>query len=594
MFAHQPYVILIILAAAMFLFIWGRWRFDIVALLALAVSVATGAVPISLVYSGLENPAVITVACMMIISNVISRSGVLDLLVAKLGRFTKKPILHIGILSCLVGVLSAFMNNIGALALIMPIAIRTAFENNRSPSMVLMPIAFASAVGGLTTLIGTPPNLIISAFRQEYTGHPFAMFDYSYVGIPVAIICLVFLVAIGWRLMPKRRQGSAKQLEELYQIQEYITEIKIPETSPLVGKKISDLEKLTEEEFVIVGLIRDKTKRLIPRKNFSLQENDILIVEASTEILNELIKVGKLELASDEAFSEELLKSDEVTIMEAVVPQDSLLDGRSTQQLRLRSRYSINLLGIAREGMSLKTRLHQVSLKAGDIVLLQGETELLRENAINLGLLPLIEREIIVGQTSQMYLPLFIFFIAILLSALQWLPVQIAFSGAVLFMVLFKSLPARLIYSSIEWPIIILLAAMIPVGTALQATGGTELIAHYFIDISAYVPHWFILGGILLITMTLSDFMNNAATAVVMAPIAMSVASALHLGIDPFLMAVSIGASCSFLTPIGHQNNTLVMGPGGYHFLDYIRLGLPLEILILIVSVPCIMMMWPM
>lgn len=589
---NQPYVILIILILTMGLFIWGKWRFDVVAMIALMTATALGVVPFSQVYTGLGNPAVITVACVMIISNSISRTGLLDSFVQKLTRVTQNTVLHIALLTTVAAILSAFMNNVGALALMMPISIQTFQKNKESPSKILMPLAFASALGGLTTIIGTPPNLLVSSYRQEYTGHAFAMFDYAYLGIPLALICLVFIIIVGWRLLPTHRKVS-KRAEDLYQIHEYITEIKIPEKSPAVDITVAKLESMTEGEFLILGLIRNKKKKLIIQRNQKLKADDILIIEASTEDLQELVNTAKLQLVGDKKFDADTLKSDDVSLIEAVVPQGSQLDGRSTFELRLRSRFHINLLAIARQDKPFRQRIKKTRLKAGDVLLLQGITETLRENAIQLGLMPLVERDILVSRSKRAYLPLLIFFIAIVVAAFQIAPVPIAFSGAVIFMVLTKTLPARMIYSSIEWPIIILLAAMIPLGTALQTSGGTRLISHYFILLSAHASPLVILGTLLFATMTLSDFMNNAATTVVMAPIAVSIAQALKLNIDPFLMAVAIGASCSFLTPVGHQNNTLVMGPGGYRFTDYIRLGLPVEILILLITLPLITWAWP-
>ena len=574
------------------LFIWGRWRYDVVALIALMVSVAVGAVPFGLIYSGLSNTAVITVACVMVISQAITHSGVLNPVVRKINSATEYPIIHIGALCVMTAVLSAFMNNIGALALMMPVAIQSALKANRSPSLVLMPIALASALGGLTTMIGTPPNLLISAYRQEYTGHPFALFDYSYVGLPIAIVGVIFLALLLWRFIPGNRKAS-KQSEDIFHIQDYMTEVKIPENSPIIDQTVREFEQSIKADFVILGLIRNKRKRLVLEPDNLLQANDILIIEASPEDLQELLEMGKLELVGGEKVSSEILKSKDVTIVEAVVPQGSRIEGRSSQSIRLRSTHHLNLLAISREGKAFKQRLNHVTFRAGDIVLLQGATEDLNEHIANLGFLPLVERGLRVG-TRRRFLPLLIFVIAIVLAALQLLPVQVAFGGAVLFMVLLNVIPIRRLYESIDWSIVILLAAMIPIGNALQSTGGTAVIAHYFIVVSGHITPIFVIGLLLIVTMTLSDFMNNAATTVVMAPIAVSIAQALKLHIDPFLMTVALGASCSFLTPVGHQNNTLVMGPGGYKFTDYIRLGLPLELIIIIIGLPLILWAWPM
>ncbi len=588
----EPYIIIIVLIVTMALFIWGRWRYDVVALIALMISVALGAVPFDQVYTGLSNSAVITVACVMVISQAISKTGVLSRLVRRFGKLTKHPITHVASLTLITAFFSAFMNNVGALALMMPIAIQSAIDSKRSPSFILMPLALGSALGGLTTMIGTPPNLLVSSYRQKLTGQPFAMFDFSYVGIFVAIAGILFLALIGWRLLPGKRKAP-KRTEDMFEVQDYITEIRVPAKSPVVDMTVADLEKMVRGDFIIVGLIRKKKKKLVLRPQQVLAADDILIIEASTKDLNELLHTAKLELVTGDVLPE-ALRTDEVSLVEAVVPQASRADGRSSQSMRLRSRYSMNLLAIAREGKPFKERLHQVNLQAGDVVLLQGAEESLHSNVARLGLLPLVERGLRVGIPKRAFLPFLIFGIAIILAATQLIPVQIAFGGAVLAMVLFNVISIRDLYESVEWPIIILLAAMIPIGAALQTTGGTGLIAHYFIALSGHVSPVVILGLLLIVTMTLSDFMNNAATTVVMAPIAVSIAQALKVSIDPFLMAVAIGASCSFLTPVGHQNNTLVMGPGGYKFIDYIRLGLPLEILVIIVALPLLVWAWPM
>ena len=588
----QPYIIIIILLVTMALFIWGHWRFDVVALIALMVAVVLGAVPYKQVYMGFSNNAVITVACVMIISQAISRSGILSVLVRRISLVAESPTLHIAALCFVTAILSAFMNNVGALALMMPVAIETAIEAKRSPSLVLMPMAISSALGGLITLIGTPPNLLIATYRQEYTGTPFHMFAFSYVGLPVAIVGIIFIAIIGWRFMPSKRRAPVRP-EDMFKVEDYITEIRVPEKSPVVDMTVDELEDMMKGNFLLVGFIRNKKKKYVLSRTQTLQANDILIVEASAKDLEELLEVGKLELVAEQTMSPDILRSEDVELMEAVVSQGSRLEGRSSSGLRLRSRYQVNLLAVAREGKPFRERLHHVSLRAGDVVLLQGSNEALTNSVSRLGILPLIERGINVVKRPGAYLPLILFSIAILLASFQVLPVEIAFGGAVLGMMLLNVMPLRSIYDAIDWPIIILLAAMIPIGNALQTTGGTGLIAHYFVMMSGFVSPTFIVFLLLIVTMTLSDFMNNAATTVVMAPIAVSIAQALQVNIDPFLMAVAIGASCSFLTPVGHQNNTLVMGPGGYKFTDYIRLGLPVEIIILIIAMPLLLWAWP-
>lgn len=589
---HEATLLFPILFGTLALFIWGYWRYDVVACIALMACIIVGAVPYSMAFSGFSNPAVVTVACVMVITYSINRSGVIDYLVKSLTPVTSHAVLHIATLTVLAAVLSAFMNNVGALALLMPVAIQTAIKAKRSPSLVLMPLALGSALGGLITSIGTPPNLLISSYRTQVVGQPFAMFDFAPVGICCAAVGVLFIVTIGWRLLPIRRKSTG-QTEDMFQIEDYITEVHIPEKSPMVGKSIAELETLIEGDIAIVGFIRKKKKRLVFPHSEKLQIDDVLIIEASHNDLERLLRAGKLDLVGVQKISKESLRSDQVGVLEAVIPPGSKLEGRSSKTLRLRTRFHINLLAIARRGRPFKQRLSDVRLQAGDIVMLQGEMETLRETAVGLGMLPLIERGVEVGIKRSAIFPILIFGIAIVMAAMQVVPVQIAFAGAVVGLIVTNVLPVRRLYEAIDWPVIVLLGAMIPVGGAMQATGGTAIIADGFVALAGTFSPYIILGLLMLITMTLSDLMNNAATAVVMAPIGVSIAKALELNVDPFLMAVAIGASCSFLTPIGHQNNILVMGPGGYKFIDYFKIGILLELIIIAVGLPMILWVWP-
>ena len=587
----QVYLLFGILVVTLALFIWGRWRYDVVALLALIVSVLTGVVPFDRAFTGFANPAVITVVCVMVITYAITESGILDYVIKKITPVTKHELWHIAILTILTAFLSAFMNNVGALALMMPVAIQTSIKAKRSPSLVLMPLAFGSVLGGLVTSIGTPPNLLISAYREQVTGHAFSMFDYSPVGLVVALVGLVFIILIGWRFLPERKAPS--NAEDLFQMQDYITEVKVTEDSKVVGSTMRDLEHLIDADFLVVGLIRKKKKRLVIPADEVLQENDVLIIEGNHQDLEKLISKGKLELVNGGSVDSSKLSSDKVALMEAVVPQGSRVEGRSSQGMRLRSRYNVNLVAIAREGKPFKKRLNHVNLRAGDVVMLQGESESLKEDVVSLGFLPLVERGVQMGLPRKAFMPAIIFLCAIVLAAFQVLPVQIAFATAVVVLVITNIVPARKLYDSIDWPIVVLLGALIPVGQALDSSGATVVMARFIHDLSQYISPMFMIALLFFITMTLSDVMNNAATAVVMAPIAVTMAQTLHAHVDPFLMTVAVAASCSFLTPISHQNNTLVMGPGGYKFYDYLRMGIPLEIIIIIVAVPMILWIWP-
>jgi di/tricarboxylate transporter len=588
----DAYLVFLVLVLALGLFIWGYWRYDVVALIALVLLVLFGVIQPNEAFLGLANPAVTTVACVMIITQAITQSGIVDQVVKRITPITSNIVLHIGALTVITATLSAFMNNVGALALMMPIAIQSALNNQRSPSLVLMPIAFGSVLGGMTTAIGTPPNLLISAYRQQITGYSFNMFDFTPVGLVVAVACILFIALIGWRLIPKNRKGRGIG-EDLFQMQNYISELVIPDKSPFVGLTRHELEQKIEIDFQIIGLIRNKQHHFAISPSEVLQADDILIVQADHEKLQQLVRAGQLELAGGEVVSPDILSNRDIAVMEAVVPPGSRLENRCWARMGLRYRYRLNLLAIARQGETFNVRLNHVDLQAGDVILVQGEADILRENIVNLGLLPLAERGVQVGMRPKALLSVIIFVAAIVLATLQIFPIQVAFTFAVVALVITKIIPVRQIYSSIDWSVIILLAALIPIGTAMQATGGTDLIANAVTAIAGHVAPIVIIGLLMVVTMTLSDIMNNAATAVLMAPIGVSIAQFLNVSIDPFLIAVAIGASCSFLTPISHQNNTLVMGPGGYKFFDYLRLGLPIEILVLAISLPMIMWVWP-
>ena len=580
------------LALVLILFIWGRWRYDLVALFALLVVSVTGLVPAAEAFSGFGHPAVITVAAVLVVSRALFNSGMVDYIVRFMSFAGENPITQLTVLVFTVTICSGFMNNIGALALFMPVAIRMARKSNISPSLFLMPLAFGSLLGGLVTQVGTPPNIIISIFREETAASaPFRMFDFAPVGAGIALVGVLFIVLVGWRLLPKRKGQLSR--EELFEIDDYITEIKVPKKSSLTGRRMRDLENATDGDVIVVGHIRDGQKYAAPSPHRTFKENDSLIIKANAEDLQELLDATGLKLAESKKTGEEALSSDEITVMEATITRDSVMEGRTARTLNLRSRYGVNLIGLARQGGRLRSSPDNISFRVGDVLLLQGPSEILQEVLPTLGLLPLVERGLRVGQPRRVVIGVFVFAAALILAALGILPIQIAFAGAALVMVLVGLVPLREIYESIDWPVIVLLGAMIPVSQALATTGGAQLIAESVLIFSGSAAPWITLTVVLVGTMFLSDLVNNAAAAVLMAPISISIAAGMGVSADPFLMSVAVGASCAFLTPIGHQSNTLVMGPGGYKFSDYWRMGLPLEIIIVLVGIPLIMIVWP-
>jgi di/tricarboxylate transporter len=590
--ATDQLVVFSTLGLVLILFIWGRWRYDLVALFALLVVTIYGLVSPEAAFSGFGHPAVITVAAVLIVSKALFNSGMVDYIVSILGKVGENPKIQMAFLVLAVTVCSGFMNNIGALALFMPVAIKMARKGGYSPGMLLMPLAFGSLLGGLITQVGTPPNIIISIFRSETAAAaPFRMFDFMPVGAGVALAGVLFIILLGWKLIP-RRKGQLSR-EELFEIDSYITELVVPKKSELTGKRMRDLEDATDGDVVVVGHVRNEQRFAAPSPYRTFKEGDQLTVKANAEDLQELLSVSGLKLVESGKLDTELLSADEIILMEATITRDSVMEGRTARSLYLRSRYGVNLIGLARQGGRLRKSPDTVSFRVGDVLLLQGPQDTIYDVMPALGLLPLVERGLRVGKPRRVLLGLIIFASALMLAALGLLPIQVAFTAAALAMAVTGLISLREIYESIDWPVIVLLGAMIPVSMALEASGGANLIADLVLQFSGSASVWITLTVILVGTMFLSDLVNNAAAAVLMAPIAINVAGGLGVSVDPFLMAVAIGASCAFLTPIGHQSNTLVMGPGGYHFGDYWRMGLPLELIIVVVAIPLLVYFWP-
>lgn len=585
--------IFLLLIGVMIMFIWGRWRYDIVAFTALMASVLIGVVPAKEAFNGFSNSAVITVAAVLIISRGLSASGVIDRIAHIVVPQVKSLALQITSLSGFAAVLSAMMNNVGALALLMPATIDAARKAGRSPSLLLMPLSFGSILGGLITLIGTPPNIIIATYREEALGEPFQMFDFTPVGLAVAGVGILFLALFGWRLLPKERQAKSAP-DELFDIDAYVAEVLVPEDSSAVGQRIIDLDDEADEcGLRIAGLIRGRRRILRTTRRTKVEAGDIIILEAGPEELDKFAHKLDLEIKGDSEKDRKLFASEEVSLIEAVVSADSRLVGRKIGDMRLKSRYGLNLLGISRQGEPIRKRLHKIIFKSGDVLLFQAAEDGLVNAMTRLSLLPLAARGFQMGKRGQAWLAAGILAGAVTLASTGILSLTIALAAGALLMVVSNIVPLRDIYESIDWPVIVLVAAMIPVGGALQTTGATDLIASGILDISGGFSAAIVLAVLLVVTMTLSDVMNNAATAVVMAPVGIAIANQLGANPDAFLMAVAVGASAAFLTPIGHKNNALIMGPGGYHFGDYWRMGLPLEILIVAVGVPMILWVWP-
>ncbi|MDZ4365513.1 MAG: SLC13 family permease [Afipia sp.] len=617
-------VILAILAGTVAMFVWGRWRHDMVALASLLACVVTGLVPSVSAFAGFGHPAVITVACVLILSSGLQQSGAVDVLTRIALPQSAGALTTIAALTGLAAVLSAFMNNVGALALLMPVAVQVAAKQNLPPGKVLMPLAFGSILGGMTTLIGTPPNLIVSGFRDQTGAGSFAMFDFAPVGLAVAAVGVIFVVIFSRWLVPVRERAGT----EGFETGAYLTEARVTEKSKAKGMTLREIDRMLEEaDAQVIGLVRDEVRIPAPSPFREVARGDILVIEAEPEGLVSALSALGLKLEEDvrktdkddgeegkensgEAERPETdknptddedpkdkrrkaIQSDDVVLMELAVLPDSAFAGRSATDVRLRTRYDINLLAVSRQGQRSMARLRTMTIQPGDVLLMQGRPETLNEFASQFGCVPLAERALRIPEPRQALTASGIMVVAVGGAAFGLVPAAVSFAGGVLASMVFRVISPRTIYNAVDWPVIVLLGALIPVAGAMATTGAADLIARVMLETLAQGHAVIALTLILVVTMTLSDFMNNAATAAVMCPVAIGTADQLGASADPFLMAVAVGASCAFLTPIGHQNNTLILGPGGFGFGDYWRLGLPLELIVIAVGVPMLLLVWP-
>ncbi|HUF67832.1 MAG TPA: SLC13 family permease [Longimicrobiales bacterium] len=589
-------IVFAVVVAALVMFAWNRLRYDVVAVLALLALALTGLVPPGEVFAGFGHPAVVTVAGVLVLSRGLVNAGVVDSIARRLTLIGDRPTVQVAALTGIVILSSGVMNNIGALALLMPVAIWMSRKAGRSPSLLLMPLAFGSLLGGSLTLIGTPPNIIIAAYRTDVGAPPFGMFDFLPVGAIVSLFGLVFIALVGWRLTPRR--ADQQSAEDLFEISGYMAEVRVPKGSGFADRPLHELLVAVrgDADILVVGLVRADELREMPTPHESLEADDILLVEADSDNLAKLLDITRLELAADASkdAARKRAQPGALTLAEAIVTPGSMLVGQTARSLDLRMRHGVNIMAVAREGHRLRERLGLIRFVAGDILLLQGRKESLQSALNELGCLPLASRGVRIGQPRNVLLATVIFAAAIILIALDLVAPATALVAGAVVMVLTGLIAPTDVYKSIDMPLIVLLAALLPLGHALETSGGSNLMADGLLATAGALSPGATLAVLMGGTMLLSNVINNAAAAVLAAPIAIGVAQGLDASADPFLMAVAIGASSAFLTPIGHQSNTLVMTPGGYRFGDYWRMGLPLSIIVVAVAVPAIMWVWPM
>lgn len=579
-----------ILGGTLLLFVWGRLRYDLVALLALLAGIATGIIPPDRAFAGFGDDIVIIVASALLVSNAVARSGAVEAAMRPLLPRLTSLRSQVPALVAAVMASSVFTKNIGALAIFIPVALQLSRRTGTPLSRLLMPMSFASLLGGLVTLIGTSPNIIVSHVREEVVGRPFGMFDYTPVGTGIALAGLAFL-AFGWGLLPEGRRGGTS-MADAFRLEDYITEVRVTPDSACVGGTIGELEALADVQLRVATLIRTGLRRNAPPRDWKIQAGDILLLEAEPEDLERVVARAALQLAG-EGQAEAQLPPDEVGVVEGVVTGDSPLIGQAVAETRLRERFGLSLLAVSRRGLRVRQRMAALRLQPGDVVILKGANETMPEALGELRILPLSERGVPLGRSRRSLVPILVLGAAMLLVGLHLVPVAVAFFGAAVVLLLVRSMTMREAYEAMDWPVLVLLAALIPVSEAIRTTGGTDLIAGWLSGVMQSLPPIAALALVMVLAMAVTPFLNNAATVLMLGPIAAGLAGRLHLNPDAFLMAVAIGAACDFLTPIGHQCNTLVMGPGGYRFGDYWRLGLPLSCIVVLVGIPLLVLVWP-
>jgi len=577
------------LVALLCLFIWGKIRYDALAIGALFVLVVLEIIPANDAFAGFAHPAVITVALVLIISQGLSNSGIAGLVGKLIGgrEFTEFQFLICLLL--IAAILSSFINNIGALAILLPITLNICQKMEWHPSKFLMPLAFACILGGMNTAIGTPPNIIISEYKATISNTGFNFFDFSYVGLVITIICIVFISFVGNKLIFLRKEVPTS--EHLINLKGYLFEVMVNEGSSSIGMTLYAFKTQAGEDTEILGIVSESGSVRKVQNNMRIKEGQILVIKTPPDDIGNILDIFDFSIPKElHSFDE-----DDLEEIEVMITPGSRLIGRKYDFFLKLAFEELNLLGLWRKGSKYRTRLTRETFKAGDVLLL-GVRDLAEEDVSNkikhLGLMPLRQRELqTIPSRSRLIKGLVFFALSIFLVSFNYLSAAPAFLLCVLGFARIKIIDSNF-YRGIDWPIIVMLAAMIPIGTALQTTGVSALIATSISQYAADLGLFWILLIILIVTMATTDIINNAATAVIMAPISTGIAIELGYAIEPFLMVVAVGASCAFLTPIGHQCNTVVMGPGNYKFTDYWRMGLPMDILIILATIPMILFVW--
>jgi di/tricarboxylate transporter len=573
---------MLVFAAGLIGFATNRIRHDLVALLMLAACIMLGLVPARDAFAGFSDPAVVTVACIMLISAAVSRSGMLERLLRPLQPLLGREAGIAATYALLCGAASSVMNNVGALALLLPAALGSCRAAQVSPSRVLMPMAFASLLGGLVTMLGTPPNILLADLRADISGTGFGMFDFARVGLPLALVGVVMTILLV-RLLPHRPERDEQPLQ--FRVADYLFELRVPGGVPadLTVERLANAS--VDERLQVHAIDRGGMLVTAPRASRRLLPGDIVQVEGRAQIVERAIARWGLEIASDS--EDDLLEG---ALAEYVLTDQSPLAGHA-EAARLLAEHGVALVALSRRGKAIADGLAAQRPQAGDVLLLQLRADQRPAVAEQLGLLPLAERPLRLRPGARDLLPLAVLLLAIAAAATALLPLSVALLLGVILLALAGRLAGDA-YRGIDWPVIVLLGAMLPVATAFGKSALAGQLAQLLSSLGQGQPAWIIVGAVLALTMAITPFVNNAAAVLIMAPMAVSAGTANGVSADAMLMAVGVAASCDFLTPIGHQSNTLVWGPGGYQFGDYARIGAPISLMVLLLGTPLILWAW--
>ena len=591
-------IVLGILFLMFLLFVTEAFPLDVTALIILSVVLLFGFVTPTEAIKGFANPAVITIAVLFVLSHGLQKSGVLEFLVVKLNKLTETSrILGLFVFLFSVAIMSAFVNNTAIVAVFIPVTIRLSRQYHLSPSKLLMPLSYVAILGGTLTLVGTSTNLLVNSIYVESTSAvPLGIFEFAKFGIFMLLIGLTYVLFAVPFLIPSRTVTSS--LTQSYHMGGYLTELKISSDSPLVGKTCHTRSINKNYDITVLDILREGN--LISReiRDTILQENDILFVRGSLENFLRMKEVEKVSMLTDEKLTQAELVHDDNTLVECILTNQSELVGTSLMEINFRRRFGSFILAIRREGAILRRKIAHVILRAFDTLLVYGSREKLKELSDSGNFIVLGEIDATLKKHKFWWMSIVVIFAVVVFAALGVVPIlKGAIIGVVLLMVL-KVLSANEAYQSINWQVIVLIAALIPIGYVIQDTGTAFWIGNGLKDIVNFVDNqslrpFIMLSLIYLTTMILTEMVSNAATAIIMTPIAISAAVQMNLDPRPFIFAVCYAASASFITPIGYQTNLMVYGPGGYKFSDYVKVGLPLSIMLWLVATVVIPILWP-